>query len=146
MLTAIMKLNNFSKLFFVAFLVSIALFANASSVLAGNAPTVFHEADSGKTIKLGVGQIVKFSFAENQSTTSTWLCSFAYQPALPPLVITDAAPVYDVTQNPRVLTATTYSCFGESEGNAIIYFCQQDENGNYINSLIFSVIVTPAEQ
>lgn len=141
-----MKLKPFAKLFFLLFLVTASLLANASSVLASDAPQVFHEADSGKTIKVSVGQTVKFSFAENNPATPTWLCGFAYRTASSTLVLTDATPLYDVTQNPKVLTATTYSCFAETAGNALIYFCQQDEDGNYINLLAFSIIITPAEE
>ena len=141
-----MKLQPFSKLLLIAFLFNTALFANASSALAESTTQVFHETDSGKTITLRVGETIQFSLAENIPNTTPWSSSIAWWSAYSTISLSDAVLTYDSTQSPKVLTATTFTCFGQKAGHSIVYFYKSAQNDNSLlqNPIIFSMNVVDA--
>ena len=97
-----MKLKYSSKLFFVALLLNLALFASVSSVLAADDPVVVHETDSGSTVNLTVGQKAKFSLAENIPDTTSWTPYIAWLDTANSIEAI-GSPAFDRTQTPAVL-------------------------------------------
>jgi hypothetical protein len=133
------------KLFFIAIASAALFFINRSSALADTPKVdqVIYETDNGKMISLSVGHTVQFLLAENIPDTTPWSPSIPWWSVDQDVSFSSPISVYSSTQNPNILTATSFILFAKQKGQAIIYFFKESliDNNKLQSPIIFAVDV-----